>query len=176
MIFYTYIIDLLSKRQKMENLRIILAKNLRENRQRLGMTQPKLAELADLSTHYVAMIENTRKFPTPEVLERLATAFGIDSHELFSVQPSPENALERLHKEVVTDINQVVNKAVEKAIKEQYSNLNEKNLALKLQKSEKYLHQHIYSKIVVSPAFLLKDSNNMSIVFFSSSTFERIVT
>jgi transcriptional regulator with XRE-family HTH domain len=73
----------------MDNLREILAKNLKENRQRLNISQPKLAELAGLSTRYIASIETSRKFPTPDVLERLAKAFGIESHELFIVKPSP---------------------------------------------------------------------------------------
>jgi transcriptional regulator with XRE-family HTH domain len=107
----------------MENIREILANNLRENRRRLGLSQPKFAELADLSTHYVCMIESGRKFPTPEVLGRIAVALGIEPHELFAAPPSPEWALERLHKEVITDIRavlanieNVVGKAVEKAV------------------------------------------------------------
>ena len=104
----------------MDNIREILAKNLRENRQRLNISQPKLAELANLSTHYVASIETSRKFPTPEVLERLAVALGIETHELFTVPASPENALERLHQEVLHDIKQVVGEAVEKAVAEKY--------------------------------------------------------
>jgi len=103
----------------MEIIREILAKNLRENRSRLNMSQPKLAELANLSTHYVASIETLRKFPTPDVLERLAKALGIASHELFLVATTPENALERLHYEVLTDIKNVVSEAVKIAITEQ---------------------------------------------------------
>jgi transcriptional regulator with XRE-family HTH domain len=103
----------------MEDLRDILAANLKKNRRRLGISQPQLAETADLSTHYVAMIETSRKFPTPEVLARLAKALGIPPHELFAVSVSPETALERLHKEVIIDIKQVVSETVEKAIAEQ---------------------------------------------------------
>jgi transcriptional regulator with XRE-family HTH domain len=73
----------------MDNIKEILAKNLKENRQRLNISQPKLAELAGLPTHYVASIETSRKFPTPDVLERLAKALGIENHELFNVKPSP---------------------------------------------------------------------------------------
>jgi transcriptional regulator with XRE-family HTH domain len=100
----------------MEDLRDILATNLRENRRKLDISQPKLAELADLSTHYVAMIETSRKFPTPEVLTRLAKALGIPPHELFAVPVSPETALERLHHEVIVDIRQTVTEAIEKSI------------------------------------------------------------
>jgi transcriptional regulator with XRE-family HTH domain len=100
----------------MMNIREILAKNLKENRRKRSLSQAKLAELADLSTQYVAMIELSRKFPTPETLERLAAAFGIETHELFAVSSTPEGALERLHKEVLTDIERVVGEAVERAI------------------------------------------------------------
>ena len=104
----------------MDNIREILAKNLRENRQRLNISQPKLAELANLSTHYIASIETSRKFPTPDVLERLAEALEIKSNELFSVSVSPERAIEELQQKVVKNIDQVVAEAVEKAVSAQY--------------------------------------------------------
>jgi transcriptional regulator with XRE-family HTH domain len=100
----------------MANIREILAQNLKENRRKLGITQPMLAERAGLSTHYLGMIEIGRNFPTADMLERLATALGIETHELFAVPASPENALERLHQEVLQDIKQVVGEAVEKAV------------------------------------------------------------
>jgi transcriptional regulator with XRE-family HTH domain len=98
----------------MDNIREILAKNLRENRQRLNISQPKLAELANLSTHYVASIETSRKFPTPEVLEKLAKALGIESHELFIVKPSAEDAMERLHDTLASNIEKIVADSIEK--------------------------------------------------------------
>ena len=100
----------------MANIREILAQNLKKNRRKLGITQPMLAERAGLSTHYLGMIEIGRNFPTADVLERLAEALGIETHELFAVPASPENALERLHQEVLQDIKQVVGEAVEKAV------------------------------------------------------------
>jgi len=57
--------------------------------------------------------------PTPDVLERLAKALGIASHELFLVSTTPEEALERLHYEVLTDIKNVVSEAVKSAVTEQ---------------------------------------------------------
>jgi len=60
----------------MANIREILAQNLKENRRKLGITQPMLAERAGLSTHYLGMIEIGRNFPTADVLERLAEALA----------------------------------------------------------------------------------------------------
>jgi len=98
----------------MANIREILAQNLKENRRKLGITQPMLAERAGLSTHYLGMIEIGRNFPTADVLERLAAALGIKTHELFAVPASPENAMERLHNTLVGNIEKVVADAIEK--------------------------------------------------------------
>ena len=99
----------------MSNIKEILAQNLKENRRKLGITQPMLAERAGLSTHYFGMIEIGRNFPTADVLERLAEALGINSNELFSVSVSPERAIEELQRAVVKNIEQVVCKSIEKA-------------------------------------------------------------
>ena len=102
----------------MTSIRDILANNLKENRKRCGFSQARLAEEADTSTQYIAMIEVSRKFPTPEMLERLANALGIETYELFVVKPSPEDAMERLHNSLISSIERIVGEAVEKAIAE----------------------------------------------------------
>ena len=100
----------------MANIKEILAQNLKENRRKLGLTQPMLAEKAGLSTHYLGMIEIGRNFPTADVLERLAEALGINSNELFSVAVSPERAIEELQQSVVKNIEQVVVDTIEKTL------------------------------------------------------------
>lgn len=100
----------------MANLRDILASNLKENRKRCGFSQAKLSEKADISTQYIAMIEVARKFPSPEVLERLAKALGIEAYELFVVEPSPESAMIKLHDSLVENIERVIIETVEKAL------------------------------------------------------------
>ena len=100
----------------MANLRDILANNLKENRKKCGLSQAKLSEKASISTQYIAMIEVSRKFPTPEVLERLARALEIEAHELFLVKSSPESAMEKLHDTLVGNIERVIGEAVEKAL------------------------------------------------------------
>jgi transcriptional regulator with XRE-family HTH domain len=105
----------------MTSIREVLAANLRENRRKLGLTQEKLAEQADVSTHYIAMIETCKKYPKPEMLERLAKALNLEPHQLFSVPASPEEALERLHQTIVADMQQVgagIKQAVRETIQE----------------------------------------------------------
>jgi transcriptional regulator with XRE-family HTH domain len=100
---------------KMTNIRDILANNLKENRRKCGITQSGLAEKAEISTQYIAMIELSRQFPTPEVLERIAAALGIEAYELFSVPPSAESAMERLHKDIIREIREVISDEFRKA-------------------------------------------------------------
>jgi len=101
-----------------DNIRDVLARNIRENRRKNGLSQDKLAERAGISTPFVAMIEVSRKFPTPDVLERIAHALNIKTWQLFSVPPPPGNEMERLHTDIVNNIEQVVADAVKKAIEE----------------------------------------------------------
>ncbi|MDR2176980.1 MAG: helix-turn-helix domain-containing protein [Treponema sp.] len=100
----------------MASIRKVLAVNLKEYRRRNGFSQDKLAELADISSQYLATVETCRKFPTPEVLERLAAALNIETHLLFEVSTSPEEALERLHRSVIVDIKQVVRDAIKETL------------------------------------------------------------
>ena len=104
----------------MINLREILATNLKENRRKCGISQAKLAEQAGISTQYIAMIELSRQFPTPEVLERMAAALDIEAYELFAVPPSPENAMERLHKDIIREVREVIIETLGKAFDEKY--------------------------------------------------------
>jgi transcriptional regulator with XRE-family HTH domain len=104
----------------MANIRDILAKNLKENRRKHRITQSALAEKAEVSTQYIAMIETSRQFPTPEVLERIAAAFGIGSHELFAVPPSPESSMERLHKDIIREIREVIVEVLERALADKH--------------------------------------------------------
>jgi len=100
----------------MTSLRDVLASNLKESRKKRGISQAKLAEKANITTQYIAMIEISRKFPTPEMLERIAKALEIEAHELFVVKPSSEGAMERLHDTLVGNIERIISDAVEKAI------------------------------------------------------------
>jgi len=104
----------------MANIKKILAQNLKKNRKRLGITQPELAERAGLSTHYLGMLEIARNFPTADVLERLASALGIKSNELFSVSDSPEIAMEQLQQTILNKIDNAIENALDKAIEKRF--------------------------------------------------------
>jgi transcriptional regulator with XRE-family HTH domain len=100
---------------KMRGIKEVLARNLKINRLKMGLTQEKLSEKAEISTHYLAMVELAKKFPSSGMLERLASALEVEPHELFYMPSAAENALECLQARVAANIERVVAEAVEKA-------------------------------------------------------------
>jgi len=98
----------------MSSLRHILALNMRERRYILGFSQAKLAESAGIATGYVAMIELEKKFPSDEVLERIAKALQIDPPELFSKTCYTTEEVKELHESILNGIEKVVKTHIEK--------------------------------------------------------------
>ena len=116
---------------KESSLKNIFSKKLRENRRKCGFTQEKLAEIVGISTHYLAMLETARNFPTSDTLERLCAALEIPVYELFITDPSPREELEQLRQSILDNMDhvyqttaknleKVVAVAIEKVLKEQY--------------------------------------------------------
>jgi transcriptional regulator with XRE-family HTH domain len=76
------------------------------------MSQANLAEKAATSTHYISQIEQQKKFPSPEMLQRIAAALEIDSPQLFSMASFSDEAIKRFHEGVLSDLETAVNLAV----------------------------------------------------------------
>jgi transcriptional regulator with XRE-family HTH domain len=115
----------------MIDIKEIFSENLRKIRRKKGLTQEKLAEKASMSLQYLALLEIGRKFPSGEMLEKLATALGIESYELLAVAPSANNELELLRSDIIREVKtlnesfaknleKIVAEAVEKAIADKY--------------------------------------------------------
>ncbi|MDR1107461.1 MAG: helix-turn-helix transcriptional regulator [Spirochaetaceae bacterium] len=94
-----------------------MAGNIKENRRKCGLSQEKLAEKAGISTPFVAMIEVSRKFPTPDVLDRIAGALNIKTYQLFAVPAFSEEALDRLRRDIIGEIKKAVDESVAEAVK-----------------------------------------------------------
>jgi transcriptional regulator with XRE-family HTH domain len=100
----------------MTNLKRLLAFNIKQSRIKLGLTQTKLAEKADASTQYIAMIELGRKFPSLDLLDRIAAALEIDNLELFTPPPFPVENMKKFQKTFLADLEKEVTKSVKKAV------------------------------------------------------------
>jgi transcriptional regulator with XRE-family HTH domain len=100
----------------MERLGTIFANNLKEYRRKRGLTQEKLAEKVDVSTHHIGMIETSRNFPTFDLIERIAKALDIDVYKLFVAPNVTVEEVERLYQTVANDLERLVTEAVQKAL------------------------------------------------------------
>ena len=114
----------------MTSLRRLLAFNIKENRKKLGISQAKLAEKADISTQYLAMVELERKFPSPEILEKIAGALELDTPELFSMPPSLEQDIKRFKKVILAEIEQSLGGTIVLAAQSAVSDLIDSQMKL----------------------------------------------
>ncbi|WP_461255667.1 helix-turn-helix domain-containing protein [Treponema sp. R80B11-R83G3] len=90
------------------NIKEILAANLRETRRKKGLTQEKLAEMANISLRYLAMLELRNSFPSGEMLEKLSDALDIQAFQLFYPSSTPEGAMLHLEQSIVSNIEKTV--------------------------------------------------------------------
>src|SRR5215471_13683529 len=102
----------------MTSLRDLLAYNLKERRRILGVSQAKLAEKVATSTHYIGQIEQKNKFPSPEMLERIASALEIDSPQLFSMESFSNEAIKRFQEGVMSDLGNAIALSVDTRLSE----------------------------------------------------------
>ena len=68
---------------KPNNLRLLLARNVRQARKDRGWSQEQLAERASLSSVYVSQIESSLKAASIDVIESLAQAFETSAPDLL---------------------------------------------------------------------------------------------
>ena len=97
----------------MTDLRALLAHNIKERRQILGITQAQLAEKVITSTNYIGQIEQQSKFPTPEMLKRIALALEIDSPQLFSMNSFPSEIIRQFKEDVLSDLETALTSAID---------------------------------------------------------------
>ena len=65
-------------------IREVLALNLRRYRQSRGLSQEELAHRADIDRTYISALERSVYSATIDVVERLATALGVEAADLIS--------------------------------------------------------------------------------------------
>ena len=105
----------------MTNIRDVFAANLRKFRQSRRWSQAYLAEKAETSTNYIGNLENSVKFPSSEMIDKLALALEIDPADLFSKKTDPVITTMQNQKHAF----KVVNKLLGKIINEKIQKLDE---------------------------------------------------
>jgi transcriptional regulator with XRE-family HTH domain len=100
----------------MDNLRLrrILSANIKARRKKLGISQEKLAERADLSVQMVNCIEGHRAWVSDKTLIALSNALGMEAFQLLTPftedkkqgrRPLPPKWLLKLQKDMKADIS-----------------------------------------------------------------------
>jgi transcriptional regulator with XRE-family HTH domain len=96
----------------MTSIRALLASNIKKKRRLLSISQEQLAEKVSTSANYIAQIEQENKFPSPDMIERIAAALEIDTPELFSVNPFSDEAIQQFQDGVLSDLEKAVSQTV----------------------------------------------------------------
>ena len=85
--------------------------NLKDFRKSHKISQAKLAEMCESSQAYIAEIEVGKKFPSPDMIEKIALAFNIESYCLFQNNAKIDirilTPLQRL--EIIEKIAKIIN-------------------------------------------------------------------
>ena len=105
-------------------LQQIFIQNLKEFRKREKFTQEKMSERCGISQNYLAEIESGRKFPSIEIIEKMADVLKINAYHLFmnriaagSVSDSSNTYCpmpNSVKNEIVSEVNSSINLILEK--------------------------------------------------------------
>jgi transcriptional regulator with XRE-family HTH domain len=85
-------------------------------RNAFGLSQAKLAEKVGTSTHYIGMIETQNKFPSPEMLERIAAALRVDTLDLFSKEIDLPKTMKTYRKAALEDVKNLVGQFIDEKL------------------------------------------------------------
>lgn len=99
-------------------IRQIFIQNLKYYRKQANLSQEKLAELIGMSTTYIGSMEACKRFPTPETIDKIASALNIKSSALFDESGSPESIKSTFKTEYSVTLKDEISKRVLKAIDE----------------------------------------------------------
>ena len=102
----------------MSELKKLLGKRIREIRIAKKLTQEELSELTDIGASSISKIESGHFHPTDENLERIAKALEVEPYKLYMFNHQKDT------KELLQDIQTMLNKATDEEIKLAYKVLS----------------------------------------------------
>ncbi|GBU28507.1 hypothetical protein R84B8_02066 [Treponema sp. R8-4-B8] len=112
-------------KNKYEEIRRILAQNIKSRREFLGLTQEKLAEAAELSVQTINTIEGCRMWISDKSITRLAKALDMDVFQLFVPYHLNKNELNTSSAAVLLELRQKAKTAVDNLNQQLDSSFNE---------------------------------------------------
>ena len=85
---------------------------LKKIQARSGVESGKISRKSRNIDQYIGTLEIRGKFPSSEMVHKLAAALGIDPTELFYKEINPETAIKNSQKVVIEDIGEAVNQLI----------------------------------------------------------------
>lgn len=101
------------------SLKQVFIQNLKKFRKKEGLSQAKLAEYCNTSPSYIGEIEIGRKFPSTEMIEKIAEILRIEPYHFFrnsteavdTVYPILPNSMKiEIKDQINSTINEIFNK------------------------------------------------------------------
>jgi transcriptional regulator with XRE-family HTH domain len=119
-------------------LKKIFVRNLKEFRKKEGISQMKLAEYCGTSASYIGEIEIGRKFPSTEMIEKIAKILRIEPYLFFKSMTGnsiltdienkkprmPYSSKKQLQKQVKDHIKKQINQSTSKTLRQILSDVN----------------------------------------------------
>ena len=98
----------------------IIAGNIRRVRKEMGFTQAELAENAGISSGYMCDIERSRRWPSADIITRLAEVLKMDPFQLLL--PTEDSPYFDRHR-TLTSFSRQVKEAFEEKMSEVFDNM-----------------------------------------------------
>ncbi|MDR1308163.1 MAG: helix-turn-helix domain-containing protein [Treponema sp.] len=98
-------------------LREILAGNIKKQRKHLGLTQEKLAEIADLSSNMVNDIEGCRTWVSDKTILKLAKALKLDVYQLLLPKYGTQNGGSYISRKGVLQLKQTIERVFDEILR-----------------------------------------------------------
>jgi transcriptional regulator with XRE-family HTH domain len=95
----------------MSDVRSLLALNMKRYREVLGLSQAALAERVGCSATLIGNIEIQKRFPSAENIDRIASALGIKTADLFAEKDTAFNTM-KLREEVKSKLEHKILKVL----------------------------------------------------------------
>jgi len=98
--------------EKYEKIRQVLAQNIKSRREKLGLSQEKLAEAASISVQTINTIEGCRMWVSDKTVTRLAKALDMEIFQLFVPYHANKNELTASSASILLELRQKVKNEV----------------------------------------------------------------
>ena len=106
----------------MTRVQQVIARNVKQARKRIGLSQADVAKGAGLSDSYLSEIERARRNPSAEALQRLAETLGLRPYQLLLEEDDWElrdrlETVTNMYRDLKTGLNAMLDEALRRHMK-----------------------------------------------------------